>query len=110
MLLATLLCFLGFTALSLSMSRHYADLTGQKLAPQRQRTLRVFGWLSLLLSLCVGTETSGWGIGLVQWFAALMGSAVVLLAAMSYRPKLAFVLACVSALICPFAAVSQWLA
>ncbi|HEY0285711.1 MAG TPA: DUF3325 domain-containing protein [Pseudomonas sp.] len=110
MLLAALLCYLGFTALSLSMSRHYADLTGSKLAPRRQLTLRVLGWTVLLLSLWAGVEAGGWGLGLVQWFAALMGSAVLLLMAMSYRPRLALLLAGVVLLISPFAVVSQWFA
>lgn len=110
MLLVTLLCYLGFTALSLSMSRHYADVVGGKLAPERRQRLRLMGWLTLLLSVFAGVEAGGWSIGLVQWFAALMGSALVLLIAMSFRPRLALLLAGVALLISPIAAVSQWFA
>jgi hypothetical protein len=108
MLLATLLCYLGFTALSLSMSRHYADAVGSKLAPGPRQLLRVLGWIMLLLSLWAGVQAGGWTIGLVQWFAALMASALVLLIAMSLRPRLALLLAGVGLLISPIAAVSQW--
>lgn len=110
MLLATLLCYLGFTALSLSMSRHYADAVGGTLTPDRRQLLRVLGWLTLLLSVWAGVQAGGWSIGLVQWFAALMGSALVLLIAMSWRPRLALVLAGVGLLISPIAAFSQWFA
>lgn len=108
MLLATLLCYLGFTALSLSMSRHYADAVGGKLAPGPRQLLRVLGWVMLLLSLWAGVQAGGWTIGLVQWFAALMASALMLLIAMSLRPRLALLLAGVGLLISPIAAVSQW--
>ncbi len=110
MFLATLLCYLGFTALSFSMNRHYADLTGSKLALRHRRILRLLGWATLLLSLWAGIEAGGWGIGLVQWFAVLMGCALVLLMAMSYRPRLALLLAGFGLLISPIAAVSQWFA
>jgi hypothetical protein len=109
MLLATLLCYLGFTALSLSMSRHYADAVGGKLAPERRQWLRLVGWIALLLSLWAGVEAGGWSVGLVQWFAALMGSAVVLLIAMSVRPRLALMLAGLGLLVSPIVAVSSWL-
>jgi hypothetical protein len=109
MLLATLLCYLGFTALSLSMSRHYADVVGGKLAPEHRRLLRVLGWLTLLLSLWAGVQAAGWGIGLVQWFAALMGCAMVLLIIISVLPRLALLLAGAGILISPIAAFSQWL-
>jgi hypothetical protein len=108
MLLATLLCYLGFTALSLSMSRHYADAVGGELAPGRRQLLRVLGWVMLLLSLWAGVEAGGGSMGVVQWFAALMASALVLLIAMSLRPRLALLLAGVGLLISPIAAVSQW--
>jgi len=110
MFLATLLCYLGFTALSLSMSRHYADVVGGTLAPGRRQLLRVLGWLTLLLSVWAGVVAGGWSIGLVQWFAALMVSALVLLIAMSLRPRLVLLLAGVGLLISPVVAVSQWLA
>lgn len=110
MLLATLLCYLGFTALSLSMSRHYADMVGGKLAPERRQRLRLLGGLILLLSLWAGVEAGGWSIGLVNWFAALMSSALVLLIALSFRPRLALMLAGLGLLISPIAAISQWFA
>ncbi|WP_268799691.1 DUF3325 domain-containing protein [Pseudomonas huanghezhanensis] len=110
MLLTTLLCFVGFSALSLSMSRHYTDAIGGKLAPGRRQWLRVLGWVALLFSLWAGIEAGGWGMGLVQWSASLMISAMALLIALSWRPRLALLLAGMALLISPVAAISQWLA
>jgi len=110
MLLATLLCYLGFTALSLSMSRHYADVIGGQLALEHRWRLRLPGWLALALSFWAAGQTGGWSIGVVQWFAALMASALVLLITMAWRPRLALWLAGVGLLISPFAAFSQWFA
>lgn len=108
MLLVALLCYLGFCGLSLSMSRHYADSVGGRLSPERRRWLRVSGWIALVLSLWAGVEAGGWSIGLVQWFAALMGSAMVVLMAMAFWPRLVLLLAGLGLLISPVAAVSQW--
>jgi hypothetical protein len=47
---------------------------------------------------------------LVQWFAALMGSAVLWVFMMSYWPRLALSLAGVGAVLCPIAACLQLLA
>jgi hypothetical protein len=105
--LAALLCYVGFTALSLSMSRHYADTVGGRLTLERRKWLRVVGWITLVLSLWAGIGAGGWGLGLVQWFAALMGSAFVLLIAMSWRPRLALLLAGLSVAICAVAAVTH---
>lgn len=109
MLLTTLLCFVGFSALSLSMSRHYADATGGKLVPARRQWLRVLGWFALLLSLWAGIEAAGWGMGLVQWSASLMISAMALLIVLSWQPRLALLLAGLGLLTSPVAAISQWL-
>ncbi|MFJ3482461.1 DUF3325 domain-containing protein [Pseudomonas sp. NPDC090202] len=100
MLLATLLCYVGFTALCLSMGRHpVAALAG------RERLLRWLGWSALPLSLWVALATAAdVGMALIEWFAALMGSAVLLVFTMSYRPGLALSLAGLGALLCPLAA------
>ena len=51
--------------------------------------------------------TNGWSFGLVDWFAVLMGSALVLVLLMPYRPKLALLLAALSLLATPVAALAQ---
>ncbi|MDD1968281.1 DUF3325 domain-containing protein [Pseudomonas putida] len=110
MLLATLLCYVGFTALCLSMNRHAEDLLGASLSVARSRAARWLGWGVLALSLWVALVSLSVGQALVQWFAALMGSAFVLVFVMSYWPRLAVSLAAIGAVLCPVAACFQLLA
>jgi len=110
MLLATLLCYIGFTALCLSMNRHYEDLTGRPFSAVRGQALRFSGWAALLVSLWIALVSQSLGQALVQWFAALMSSAVLLVFVMSYRPGLALSLAGIGVLLCPVAAFLQLLA
>lgn len=110
MLLATLLCYVGFTALCLSMSKHYGELLHGKLSVSRSRLLKVFGWLCLSLSLWAALESTAVGLGLVQWFAALMACALVLVFLTPYRPRWVLMLAAAGLLAGPVMAVNQWLA
>jgi hypothetical protein len=64
----------------------------------------------LLASLWVALASQTLGQALVQWSAALMGSAVVLVFVMSYWPRLALSLAGVGVLLCPVFAFLQLLA
>ena len=107
MLLALLLCYAGFTALCLSMERHYSDLLGRKPALAMRRRMKVTGWLLLALSLWAAVSATGWGLGLVEWFAVLMLSALLLVLLMPYRPRLALSLAGLSLLASPIAALVQ---
>ncbi|HEX8595519.1 MAG TPA: DUF3325 domain-containing protein [Pseudomonas sp.] len=110
MLLATLLCYLGFSGLCLSMTRHYGELMHRKLGNKRGRTLRVLGWSSLVLSLWAAVSVAGWGIGLVQWCAALMASALALIFLIPYRPRLVLILAAAGMVLIPIVALSRLLA
>ena len=101
MLLSLLLCYGGFTALCLSMDRHHAELLGGKPTAHRRRLLKLGGWLLLVLSLWAAVSSTGWGLGLVEWFAVLMLSAMVLVLLMPYRPRLALALAGLSVLASP---------
>jgi len=110
MVLATLLCYVGFTALCLSMSRHYEDLLGGVLPETGRKCLKLAGWGSLLVSLWVALISLNVGQALVQWFAALMGCAITLVFMMSYWPRLALSLAGIGVLLAPVAACLQLLA
>ncbi|MFY1665008.1 DUF3325 domain-containing protein [Pseudomonas sp. Pseu.R1] len=110
MFLATLLCYVGFTALCLSMSRHYEDIVGGALSDSRGKWLRLVGWVALLASLWIARVSLSIGQALVQWSAALMVSAVVLVFVMSYWPRLALSLAGIGVLLVPVAACIQLLA
>lgn len=108
MLLALLLCYGGFTALCLSMDRHHAALLGDKPSARRRHLLTVGGWLLLALSLWAAVASAGWGLGLVEWFAVLMLSGLLLVLLMPYRPRLALALAGVGLLVSPVAAFAQY--
>lgn len=105
MLLALLLCYGGFAALCLSMDRHHVDLLGRKPSTRRRHLMRLGGWLLLALSLWAAVSATGWGLGLVEWFAVLMMSALVLVLLLPYRPRLALALATLGLLASPVYAV-----
>jgi hypothetical protein len=108
MLLALLLCYGGFTALCLSMDRHHADLLRRKLSSRSRQLFRVAGWLLLSVSLWSALAVTDWALGLVEWFAVLMLSALLLVLLMPYRPRLAVALAGMSLLASPIAAFAQY--
>ncbi|MBV4520297.1 DUF3325 domain-containing protein [Pseudomonas sp. SWRI74] len=108
MLLALLLCYGGFTALCLSMDRHHADLLRRKLSSRSRQLFRVAGWLLLSVSLWSALAVTDWALGLVEWFAVLMLSALLLVLLMPYRPRLAVALAWMSLLASPIAAFAQY--
>jgi hypothetical protein len=64
----------------------------------------------LALSLWAAVSAAGWGLGLglVQWFAVLMLSGLLLVLLLPYRPRLALSLAGVSLLASPVAAFAQY--
>lgn len=109
MLLATLLCYVGFTALCLSMPRHYAELLQRRPAPHHGRTLKTLGWLLLIVSLWSALDAEQWGITLAQWCAALMFSALLLVFLLPYRPRLALTLAATGLVLSPVLALNQLL-
>lgn len=108
MLLALLLCYGGFTALCLSMDRHHSELLGRKPTLRRRQSLKLAGGLLLAVSLWPAVAATGWGLGLVQWFAVLMLSALLLVLLLPYRPRLALSLAGFSLLASPVAAFAQY--
>ncbi|WP_419711974.1 DUF3325 domain-containing protein [Pseudomonas sp. NFX224] len=108
MLLACLLCYGGFTALCLSMDRHHAELLGRKPTRVMRRQMKLAGWLLLAVSLWAAVSTTGWALGLVEWFAVLMLSALMLVMLMPYRPRLALALAGFSLLASPLVAFAQY--
>ncbi|MBX8487039.1 DUF3325 domain-containing protein [Pseudomonas cichorii] len=104
MLLAAVFCYIGFTALCLSMSRHYGELLSGPLTPRRSLLLKLAGWLLLAVSSAVAVNDAGWGVGLAQWFAVLMGCAVLLVFLMPFKPRWVVKLAGFGLVLCPFAA------
>lgn len=108
MLAAALLCYTAFTALCLSMERHHSDLLGHKPSLARRRLLKLSGWGLLALSLWAALRDIDWGMGLVHWVAVLMGSAVLLVWLLPYRPRLALGLGGTGLLLGPLAALGSF--
>lgn len=108
MLQALLLCYGGFTVLCLSMDRHHAELLGRKPSVRRRQGMKLGGWVLLALSLWAAVASTGWTLGLVEWFAVLMLSALLLVLLMPYRPRLALSLAGIGLLVSPVAAFAQY--
>jgi nitrate reductase NapE component len=104
MLLALLMCYAGFTALCLSTDRHHGELLHSRPSPRRRIVLRVIGWLLLTVSIWPAVAVAGWGLGVVEWCAVLMLSALLLVLLLPYRPRLALLLAGVGLLASPVAA------
>ncbi|KAA8695771.1 DUF3325 domain-containing protein [Pseudomonas syringae pv. tagetis] len=109
MLLAALLCYVGFTCLCLSMTRHYGELLKGPLTGHRRRALKLVGWGALSLSSWAAIQADGWMMGTVNWFAVLMSSAVLLVALLPFRPRWVLALAGCGALLSPLAAMSRLL-
>jgi hypothetical protein len=104
MLLAWLMCYVGFTALCLSTDRHHGELLHSKPSPRRRLGLRVAGGWLLTLSIWPAVAATGWAQGPVEWCAVLMLSALLLVLLLPYRPRLALSLAGVGLLASPVAA------
>jgi hypothetical protein len=90
------------------MDRHHADLLRRKLSSRSRQLFRVAGWLLLSVSLWSALAVTDWALGLVEWFAVLMLSALLLVLLMPYRPRLAVALAGMSLLASPIAAFAQY--
>lgn len=101
MLTTALLCYVGFTALCLSMEKHYLELIGRPPKPQVLPSLRVFGWLMLALSVLPSVHKQGWAMGLVNVGAVWIASAVFLVWLIPYGPKWALRLAAVGLVVAP---------
>ncbi len=89
MLLALMLSFSAFVALSFAMEKHQVELHGKAAAtPARRLQWRVLGWglLTVAFALCVVDH--GWAQGPVLWLGAMTLAGVVLAFGLyPYRPR-----------------------
>lgn len=58
---------LGFACLAFSLYRHQMDVFDKEFSSPSLLTLRVLGWLLLLISLAVAISTMGLGFGFVAY-------------------------------------------
>ncbi|MGU3667393.1 DUF3325 domain-containing protein [Methylobacterium sp. A49B] len=87
LLLSLLLGFSGFAALALSLDRHHRAAFRSPVPRRRVPGLRAAGWSGLALSFAAAVASAGWNFGPVQWTGALTGSALMVVALISYRPR-----------------------
>lgn len=78
----------GWTALSLAMDRHYADIHGRGKEPgmATRRLFRAMGTLALLAAFAVCVALEGWTIGPVLCLGTLTAAALILMLLLSYVP------------------------
>ncbi len=105
MMPAVLLSYAGFTALCLAMDKHHGELLRRKPTLLQRRVLGLAGWCLLGISLAVAVHGAGWAMGLINWTAGLMASAVLLVWLLPYQPRLALGIAAASLLVSPLAAL-----
>jgi hypothetical protein len=105
MIPAVLLSYAGFTALCLAMDKHHGELLRRKPTAWQRRALAGAGWLLLGLAMAAAVSNAGWAMGLVNWTAGLMASAVLLVWLIPYQPRLALGIAAASVLVSPLAAL-----
>ncbi|HIV69596.1 MAG TPA: DUF3325 domain-containing protein [Candidatus Aquabacterium excrementipullorum] len=97
---AIALAYAGFTALSLAMDRHHADVygRGKEPSPRARQWLRAGGAAGLALSLLACVERQGWNMGPILWCGAMTLGALLLSGLLlPYAPRWAVRLAMVSA-------------
>lgn len=102
---AVLLSYAGFTALCLAMDKHHGELLRRKPSPLQRRALSGAGWVLLGLAMATAVSDAGWALGLVNWTAGMMASAVLLVWLIPYQPRLALGIAAASVLVSPWAAL-----
>jgi hypothetical protein len=87
-LLAMTLAFAGWSALSMAMDRHYADVYGRgaEPAPALRNKLRWLGSLAIVLTFAVCVAMQGWTIGPVGCLGFLGLAGLLQVIALTYVP------------------------
>lgn len=85
---ALTLAYGGWTALSLGMDRHYADIHGRGKEPkQGERNLyRMLGTLALLATYAISVKLQGWTVGSVLCLGTMTAGALLLVLLLTYAP------------------------
>ncbi len=107
MLVMAWLCYSGFAGLCLGMERHYRDLVGRPPQARVSAALRLLGTVLLAAALWLAVWVDdGWSMGLVHWCAALMGSGMLLVFLLPYRPRVALGVAAFGVVTAPLLAIA----
>jgi len=83
------LAYAGWTALSIGMDRHYADIHGRGKEPdQKTRNVcRLMGTIALLLTFAVSVRLQGWTVGSVLCLGTMTAGALMLVLLLTYAPQ-----------------------
>jgi len=94
-----LLGYAAFASLALAMKKHADSLAWNALPPRP--VLSVLGWALLALSATVAVVRLGPSLGITTWIGQICLAAPLLVLLLSWRPRLAAILAA-AALVCAF--------
>lgn len=86
-----LISYAAFASLALAMKKHVGNLAWDAL-PSR-RALRVLGWMLLALSAAAAVSRLGPALGVTSWIGQMCLAAPLLVLLLSWRPRLAVILA-----------------
>lgn len=80
--------YAGWTALSVGMNRHYADMhgRGQEPDPRTRQQCRLLGTLALIATFAVSVKLEGWTIGAVFCLGIMTAGALLLVMLLTYAP------------------------
>lgn len=89
LIIEIVLLMLGFTLLSLSMTRHYADVTkrGVRLGKGQIKLLRIAGYLLIMIALCYSIFVWNIALGLVYCFGTASLVSLFISLTLTYRPS-----------------------
>lgn len=85
--LSLALCFNGFTALCLSMERHHKQVFATSASLLERWLFRIGGWVALALSIMPCVSALGISIGLSLWAVLLTFAGLLVMALLSYWPR-----------------------
>ncbi len=88
-ILLIFLLMVGFTLLSLSLSRHYSHVTDkqQRLSKKTKLLFRFIGYSFLIMAVIISVNIWGIALGAVYWFATTTLVATVLSMILTYKPR-----------------------
>lgn len=100
------LTFSALVVLSLSMTKHHAEIRHKKLEKHLAQPIRRTGWALISLSIIIAIYVLGFGVGLAIFFNALAVVAFIHVWLLSYAPKYLIPLA----IIMPIVSGISWMA
>jgi hypothetical protein len=80
--------YAGWTALSIGMDRHYADIHGRGEEPDQRtrKRCRLLGTVALIATFAVSVKLEGWSVGAVLCLGIMTAGALLLVLLLTYAP------------------------